>query len=196
MFVRCLIPFALIITVFKAGIAKADAAAGAQAVSIFMDKMDEAAGVGFAVSDLLEDLGLENDNEEQLEKAVSELESINSKIRDARWTHDEFKQITDYDLKRGRSLTTKIKALSRLIDWSKKVASVAGVRPKAADAALKVQQIKIDSMILEELQSMRRTQYLAHLENQKYKTDRELYLNEILEQERGKSYGLKRRRIQ
>jgi len=56
-----------------------------------------------------------------------------------------------------------------------------GFRPKTAEKAARIQEIKLDSMMLEELQAIRRSQYLAYLENQEAKHKRELLLKEILQ---------------
>lgn len=189
--------FLILSASFSYGFDPVTVAYGVQAVSSIyngMNQADEVADVGFALGDLLEDLGLENDSEEELENAVKRLEQTSELVRDARWASDDLRQVLDEDLKRGQSLSSKIKALRNLLAASKRVAAIMGYRPKAGEKAVRIQEIKINSMILEELQAMRRGQYLAYLENQKHAVNREMFLAEIQGQSRG-NFGIRRTRL-
>jgi len=163
-------------------------AIGAQAVSGIMGgigKVDEAADVGFALGDLLSELGLDSDGEGEMKNAVSRLEELNSKARDLRWSRDEVRTALDYDLKRATTIAEKLKAVRNMISASKRIAAIMGIRPKAGEKAATIQEIRINSMILEELQAMRRAQFLTYLEDREAKARRNIYMQEIVEQERG-----------
>lgn len=154
----------------------------AQTAYDFMNKADEAADVGFALTDLLGELGEDTDDEDQMiQSSVNRMESVYSKTRELGWLGSDLSNSINYDLKQGKSLSRKIRALKNTIQSSKKIATIMGVRPKAGEKAARIQEIKLDSMMLEELQSIRRAQYLAYLENQEAKHKRELLLKEILQ---------------
>lgn len=158
------------------------AALTAQTAYDFMNKADEAADVGFALTDLLEELGEDTDEQEQMiQSSVNRIENVYSKTRELGWLGSDLSNSINIDLKQGRSLSRKIKAIKNTVQSSKKIATIMGVRPKAGEKAARIQEIKLDSMILEELQAIRRTQYLAYLENQEAKHKRELLLKEILQ---------------
>lgn len=158
------------------------AAMTAQTAYDFMNKADEAADVGFALTDLLEELGEDTDEQEQMiQSSVNRIESVYSKTRELGWIGSDLSNAINIDLKQGRSLSKKIKAIKNTVQSSKKIATIMGVRPKAGEKAARIQEIKLDSMMLEELQAIRRTQYLAYLENQEAKHKRELLLKEILQ---------------
>lgn len=158
------------------------AAMTAQTAYDFMNKADEAADVGFALTDLLEELGEDTEDQEQMiQSSVNRIESVYSKTREMGWIGSDLSNAINIDLKQGRSLSKKIKAIKNTIQSSKKIATIMGVRPKAGEKAARIQEIKLDSMMLEELQAIRRTQYLAYLENQEAKHKRELFLKEILQ---------------
>lgn len=158
------------------------AAMTAQTAYDFMNKADEAADVGFALTDLLEELGEDTDDQEQaLQSSMNRIESVYSKTRELGWLGSDLSNSINYDLKQGKSLSRKIRALKNTVQSSKKIATIMGFRPKAGEKAARIQEIKLDSMMLEELQAIRRAQYLAYLENQEAKHKRELLLKEILQ---------------
>ena len=157
-------------------------AMAAQTAYSFMNKADEAADVGFALTDLLEELGTDTDSEEEiLQSSMNRMESVYSKTRELGWIGSDLSNSINNDLAQGKTLTKKIKALKNTIQSSKKIATIMGFRPKAGEKAVHIQEIKINSMMLEELQAIRRAQYLAYLENQEAKHKRDLFLKEILE---------------
>lgn len=158
------------------------AAMAAESAYSFMNKADEAADVGFALTDLLEELGQDSDvEEEMIQSSINRIEGVYSKTRELGWLGSDLSNSINYDLRQGKSLTKKIKALKNTIQSSKKIATIMGFRPKAGEKAARIQEIKINSMMLEELQAIRRAQYLAYLENQEAKHKRDLFLKEILE---------------
>ena len=158
------------------------AAMAAESAYSFMNKADEAADVGFALTDLLEELGQDSDvEEEMIQSSMNRIEGVYSKTRELGWLGSDLSNSINYDLRQGKSLTKKIKALKNTIQSSKKIATIMGFRPKAGEKAARIQEIKINSMMLEELQAIRRAQYLAYLENQEAKHKRDLFLKEILE---------------
>lgn len=156
----------------------------AQTVQTVMGQVDEAADVGFALTDLFGEIGIETDSEEDLQKAVDRMYKINSEARDLKWTSEDLNRSLNDDLANGKNLTKRIKALRNSIQASKKIATIMGFRPKAGEKAVRIQQIKIDSMMLEELQSIRRAQYLAYLEDKEAKAKREIFIQEILNKEK------------
>ena len=152
-----------------------------------MGKVEESADLGFALTDLLEELGIDSDSEEaEIQRALDRVDNIYSKSRELEWTGRDISENINGDLKRGKNITRRIKALKNTIQSSKKIAVLMGLRPKAGEKALRIQEIKIDSMMLEELQAIRRAQYLAYLEDKEAKNKREVFLAEILNQKKSK----------
>ncbi len=155
---------------------------GLQAASNVMNginKVDEAADVGFALSGLLDELGVESETDKSLEAAIKDMEEANSKARDLKWSKEEldsnFGDLSDS----GKALARRIKSLKNSIQMSKKIALIMGIRPKAAEKAVSIQEINLNSMMLEELQSMRKAQYLAYLESNRARIKRDLFIEEI-----------------
>lgn len=155
-----------------------------------MNKVDEAADVGFALTDLLEELGIDSDSEEQeIQSALDRIDSVYSRSRELQWAGNDISESMRGDLVKGKNIAKRIKALKNTIQSSKKIAVLMGVRPKAGEKAVQIQEIKIDSMILEELQSIRRAQYLSYLEDKEAKNKREVFLAEILNKKKPLSRG-------
>ena len=170
-------------------------ATGFQAVSGVLgglDKADEMVDIGFALGDLLSELGVETGSEEEMGRAVSRLEELNRKARDLKWSSQEIKQALESDLSHANSLKDRLKGLRNMISASKKIAEVMAVRPKAGTAASQVQNLRINSMILEELQGQRRQQFLAYLEQKEKQSRRDIFLQEIQDKERGHNPWSKR----
>ncbi len=162
------------------------AALGAQAAQGMMDKAEETADFGFALTDLLEELGVESDSEADIEAALARLNKINSEARDIRSTNEDFNRNIEMTLNNGNSITKRLKYLRNTIKTSKKLATIMGFRPKAAEKATKIQELKLNSMILEELQSIRRAQYLSMLEEKETKMNQTLVLEKLLEDSKRK----------
>lgn len=146
-----------------------------------LDKADEVADIGFSLTDLLSELGVETDSEQDLEAAVSRLHKLNSDARDLKWQNESLNQNIELSLNKGTSLSRRIKAMRNTIRTSKRLAEIMGFRPKAAEKAARVQDLKLNSMMLEELQSIRRAQYLAILEDKESKIRRDLILEKLVE---------------
>lgn len=166
------------------------AAMTAETAYNFMNKADEAADVGFALTDLLEELGEDTDGEEEMiQSSMNKIENVYSRTRELGWIGSDLSNSINNDLRQGKSLSKRIKALKNTIQSSKKIATIMGFRPKAGEKAVRIQEIKINSMMLEELQAIRRAQYLAYLEDQEAKHKRELFLKEILDSDKPKRKG-------
>lgn len=156
----------------------------------FMNKVEEASDVGFALTDLLEELGIDADSEEaEIQRALDRIDSVYSRSRELQWVGTDISKSVHGDLVKGKNIAKRIKALKNTIQSSKKIAILMGFRPKAGEKAVRIQEIKIDSMILEELQSIRRAQYLAYLEDKEAKNKREVFLAEILNQKKAPTRG-------
>ncbi|MDG0816483.1 hypothetical protein [Bdellovibrio svalbardensis] len=149
--------------------------------------IDETIGVGFALSDLLGELDVSPESEEEVRKAVGELEKLNSRVGEVNANSREVHQLLQADLSRAKSLQEKLRAIKTMIAASKRIAEVMGFRPKAGSYAAQVQQLKINSMILDELQAIRRQMFLSSLEERQNKARRSILLESIVEQEREKS---------
>lgn len=151
-----------------------------------MNKADETANIGFALTDLLSELGVDSsENEKTIQNRMDELNQVYSKAQDLDYLNSDIRSSLEYDLKHGKSITQKLSALRNAIRASKQIATIMGFRPKAAENATRIQEIKINSMILEELQAIHTEQYLAYLENSEAKQKREIFLAELLQNSKG-----------
>ena len=184
-------PFLFFIIAFRASKSFAfdpfTVAMTAQSAQNMINQVDEAADIGFSLTDLMSEAGLESVSEEEgLQKAIDRVYKINSEARDLKWTSEDLDRSLNEDLSNGKSLARRIKALRNSVQASKRIATIMGFRPKTAEKAVRIQEIKLDSMMLEELQSIRRAQYLAYLEDKEAKLKREVFIQRILESEKGR----------
>ncbi len=146
--------------------------------------VDEGINVGFALTDLLGELDVAPESEEEVRKAVGELEKLSSKVNQYNSNQKEVASLLQTDLSKAKTLQDKIRAVKTMISASKRIAEIMGVRPKAGAAAAQVQQMKINSMILDELQAIRRQMFLSSLANRESEARRSILLNDIVESER------------
>ena len=155
-----------------------------------LDKMEEAANLGFSLTDLLSDLGANTDQEElEIQSATNRLSNLRSWLHELGSTTKEAEYLLSADINQTKSLSEKIRHLRSLISASKKIAAIAGIRPKAAEKAVRIQEIRINSMILEELQSIHRLMFLKNLNEHEVITKQNLLAHEIRSQETRKSFS-------
>ena len=113
----------------------------AGSMTSIMNKADEAATVGFALTDLLEELGQDSTEEEKtIQNSLDKLENLQSQTRELEYLSSDINQSLEYDLKRGNNITRKLKALKNTIAASKKIATIMGLRPKAAEGAAHIRR--------------------------------------------------------
>lgn len=183
------IPFLFIVITFRSQRSFAfdpvTAAMTVQSAQTVMGQIDEAANTGFSLVELLSELGIETDSEKDLQGAMDRLGKINSEARDLKWAQEDLNNSIENELKNGKNLDHRIRGLREVVRASKQFAAIFGFRPKAVEKSMKIQDVKINSMILEELQSIRRGQYVAYLEDKELKLQREVYLEKILQKEKG-----------
>ena len=148
-------------------------------LGITTDVMDESVG-------LAGDLGYESDTS-AIDNKVEKLEELNSKIKDLKMTKDEMKYALDSDINQAKSLTQKIKQMRKIISVSKKLGGIFGLKTKGSEKVATLQQVKISSSMLDELQSMRKMQLLAYLEDKERIINQDLYLNKLLNEETEKN---------
>lgn len=148
-----------------------------------IDAADSAADVGFALTDLLEETGITPDEDVELNASVARLKELQKKAADLEWSGMQIRDALKNDLTRADSVANKLRALRIMVDASKQIAQIMQIRPKAGEKAVAIQQVRINSMILDELQSMRKAQVIALLQEREAKAKREIFIEEI----RGKS---------
>lgn len=148
-------------------------------LGIANETMDESVG-------LAGDLGYESDTS-AIDNKVERLEELNSKIKELKWSKDEMKYALDSDINQAKSLAQKIKQMRKIISVSKKLGGIFGLKTKGSEKVATLQQVKISSSMLDELQSMRKMQLLAYLEDKERIINQDLYLNKLLIEETEKN---------
>jgi hypothetical protein len=162
-------------------------AVGARSVSSILGGLDEAqeiADIGFEASQLFTDLGVDYGEDKAIQSELEKLEAFSRKSKELRWSSAELNRALETDLNRAKNLSGKIRSLRNVIRVSQNMATVFGLKKSTNDKALKVQDLRVSSMILEELQALRREHLLTYLEEKEQKTKRSLLLQEIIEKER------------
>lgn len=133
-------------------------------------------------SSLASELGYES-NSVDLDKRVEKLQNLNSKLKDIKWNSDELKYTLDSDINNTKSLAQKIKQMRKIISISKKLAGAFGLKTKGSDKVATLQQVKVSSMMLDELQALRQVQLVSYLEDKERIAKQDIYLNKLLNEE-------------
>lgn len=161
-------------------------AAGAQAVSGILGTMreaDELADAGFAVADLVDELDIDTETDQEIEAQVRRLEEIERQSRTLREGERDIKSLIGQDLARSRSFASRVRRVRDMIKTTKRLAALMGLRPKAGETGLKVQEARLQYMILDELMAIRRMQFESTLENKEQRAKYQLALGQVLEEE-------------
>lgn len=187
MSVRC-VPIVLIVVTGSQALAfdPFTIAAGVQAVSGIMGSLreaDEMADAGFAVADLVDELDIDTETDQEIETQVKRLEEIERQSRNLRDGERDIKSLIGQDLARSRSFASRIRRVRDMIQTTKRLAAMMGLRPKSGEKGLKVQEARLQYMILDELMAIRRMQFESALENKEQRANYQLALGQVLEEE-------------
>lgn len=161
-------------------------ATGAQAVSGILgglDKIDELADAGFAVSDLLSELEIDPETDQEIEAQVRRLEELERQMRELRVSRKEIVGLVTADFARSQTFQAKVRRLRDMIRTTKRVAALLGLRPKAGEKALKVQETRLQYMILDELMAIRRMQFEEALNSREARARYQLAVSKVLDEE-------------
>lgn len=161
-------------------------AAGVQAVSGIMGSLreaDELADAGFAVADLVDELDIDTETDQEIDAQVKRLEEIERQSRNIRDGERDIKSLIGQDLARSRSFASRIRRVRDMIQTTKRLAAMMGLRPKSGEKGLKVQEARLQYMILDELMAIRRMQFENALESKEQRAKYQLALGQVLEEE-------------
>lgn len=188
MSIRCSVPIVLIVVSGSQALAfdPFTIAAGVQTVSGIMGGLrdaDEMADAGFAVADLMGELDIDSETDQEIAAQVSRLEEIERQANGLRNGQRDIQSLLGQDLSRSRSFAAQIKRVRDMIKTTKRLAALMGLRPKAGEKGLKVQEARIQYMILDELMAIRRMQFESALNSKEQTAKYQLAIGQVLEEE-------------
>lgn len=160
-------------------------------LSQFSEFLGTAADTFEETNGLASDLGYESDTS-ALETQVQKMENVNSKLQDLKWHSEDLKYSLNPEINHARSMSQKIRQFRKILSISRKLAGVFGLKTKGSDKIAMLQQVKISSMMLDQLQGMRTSQLMDHLENKIQKANQDIYLNKIIAEETFRNRSLRR----
>lgn len=149
------------------------------AIDQFSDYLGEGASILEEGSEISEEFNSDLESAQLAEKA-EKLQQLNSKMKNIKSTSEDLKMNLDADINSTKKLSQKMRQAKNIIKASKKLASLFGLKTKGSEKVATLQQVKINSMMLDELQNMNRMQLLTYLDTKEKTLNRELYLNKIM----------------
>ncbi|RYZ76569.1 MAG: hypothetical protein EOP05_04605 [Proteobacteria bacterium] len=124
----------------------------------FGSVMGGMAGTGFAFGSLLTELGVEQSADQDVQKSLDRIDSLQSQMNSFKDSGVRMKSLGE-DLRKTKTLEDRLRILRTMIQVSKSLASMMSGSPELGERAFKVQDIRLNYMILDELMAMRRLQY-------------------------------------
>lgn len=173
-------------------------AAGVSAVSGLMQTskdLDDIADIGISAGELLGEFDVDFSNEKEVEEQIKRLEDLNRQSRDLQDVSVDANNIFENDLVQSQALAKKIRSVRDMVKLSKRVTELMGLRPKAGERALKVQETKLNYLILDELMSIRKMQFESLLESREQKARLSIAMGKVLREEGLKSQFSYNRRM-
>jgi len=128
----------------------------------FGSSMNSVAGVGFAFGDLLTEIGVDPAIDEELKTSINRIEDLQSQMSSYKDSGLRIQSLAE-DLKASQSLEDRLRIIKTMIQISKALASVMSASPDLGEKAFKVQDVRLNYMILDELMAIRRLQYQQDL---------------------------------
>ena len=173
-------------------------AAGVSAVTSLMKtskEIDEVADIGISAGELLGEFDVDMTSDREIEEQIKRLEDLNRQSRELQDASTNARNIFDNDLDRSQSLAKKIKSIREMVKISKQVASLMGVRPKAGERALKVQETKLNYLMLDELVSIRRMQFETMLESKEQRARFTIAMERVFREEGHRNQSMSVQRL-
>ena len=161
-------------------------AAGAQAASGLLggsEDLESGADTALALGDLLVELEIDPTADKEAQAAVRKLEEINRMVSDARHTKRELEDALNMDDLHAKSHAQKVRHILRLVRTFKRIGTLLGLRPKAAERIAQIQQTQVSYMMLEELTALRQAEFRRTLETRGNEVQRKVLLEKIREEE-------------
>lgn len=174
-------------------------AAGARAASGIIGGMsgggaagglEDLAEVGLALGDLLVELEVDPTADKEAEESVRKLDSIRKTVNETVWTKQEMEHLLDFEQLKAKSHAQRIQHVRKMVQMTKKIGTLFGIRPKAAEKANQVQQTQINYLVLEELMAARRARFQSFLEDQDQKVQRQVFLERMSNEEKAQRENL------
>lgn len=142
-------------------------------------EIEEMAGAGIDLLNLIEDLEIDQSSEKEVDEAIEKLHQLNEKIQKSRTLHSEVSQLLKLDIKSANSLSDKIRNFKSIIDRAKQIAQIMKILPRAGEKASDIQSLRINTMILDELQESRRKEELQKISANSEKIERKIFIQNI-----------------
>lgn len=163
------------------------AAQGVQAVDGVlggMEKLNDASDVGFAFSELLNELDVDQSSDAEVTEVVRRLEKLESDSNELNSINQGSRELLNGRSIQRKSFGDKIRHLRSMIQMTKRLAVILGIKPKAASNAIQLQQSRISYMMLDELMAIRRTQYEQNLRDDEQRIAYEKALAKVMAEEK------------
>ncbi len=141
--------------------------------------LEDLAEAGLALGDLLVELDVDPTADQEAEASVRKLESIRKSVNETIWTKREVDGLLDFEQLKAKSHAQRIQHVRKMVQMTKKIGALFGMRPKAAEKANQIQQTQINYLMLEELMAARRARFQSYLEDQDQKVQRQVFLERI-----------------
>ena len=149
-----------------------------------MEKLNDASDVGFAFSELLDELDVDQSSDAEVTEVVKRLEKLEGDSNELNSINQGSRELLNGRSIQRKSFGDKIRHLRSMIQMTKRLGAILGIKPKAASNAIQLQQSRISYMMLDELMAIRRTQYEQNLRDDEQRIAYEKALSKVMAEEK------------
>lgn len=159
----------------------------------FLDDAAEAAESVGVILEIAREFDINTDTaDEEVARINSVISQMQSELSRYKYAYGDIRANVETLSSKSSSLRSKLQAFKRTIEAAKRIMLLMAARNKTAHKIASVQQVALQSSILDELHGIRTALYVSFLEKEQKRLERELYVRRILAQERDR---IKSRRL-
>lgn len=155
---------------------------GLDAADKLMEGVEEAADMGEAMTDLMQESEVDENLVREMEANVKRLEEVQAQYRSMKSTSRDVQDFLDFDLSRSKTLASKVRKVASKIRQGRRLVGM--FSKKGQSTALQIEQVKLNYRILDEMRNMRLQAFNAYLEDKERKAKFASAMEKSLEEEK------------
>lgn len=135
---------------------------GMGAMDSALDSAGEAADMGEAMLDLMNESEVDESLVKEMEANVKRLEELQSTLRNAKSTSQDLQNFLDFDLSRSKTLASKVRNVASKMRQGKRLLGM--FNKKTAQTGLQIESVRLNYRILDELRNIRLQEFSRYFQ--------------------------------
>lgn len=155
---------------------------GALTGGLIPPEAEDLLDMGVSFTGLMQDLEIDDSADAELKRKIGELRELESRARQYEDAALKVGALSD-EMAQATRMRDQLETTREMIRLSKQIASMMGMRGKASEKALKIQDTRLNYMMLDELMALRRMEYESKLDQKMRSARVAMLLNEVKDEE-------------